>query len=147
MLKLSLFAFVTGLALSEQSFVAQANQTPLGERSDQTWLEKYGGQYDQTFSGPLSFSHLPYALCLQDEAALFDIAVLGMPFDTSVSYRTGCGFFSCRFSRTSKYPVTPAHDLARTLFVPEVEDNVQPTAIPCFGEVTHTKLTSLIVEM
>ena len=54
-----------------------------------TWFEKYGPQIDQTFSGPLSFSHLPYARCLQEESTDFDIAVLGLPFDTAVSYRPG----------------------------------------------------------
>ncbi|KAI0073721.1 Arginase/deacetylase [Panus rudis PR-1116 ss-1] len=57
-----------------------------------TWLEKYGPQIDQPFSGPLSFSHLPYTLCLQNESASFDIAILGMPFDTGVTYRPGARF-------------------------------------------------------
>ena len=92
MVKLSLalpWAFVTGLGLPVRA--ARNTQAPYGELSSPTWGEKYGAQYDQPFSGPLSFSHLPYALCLQDETALFDIAILGMPFDTSVSYRPGCG--------------------------------------------------------
>lgn len=54
-----------------------------------TWLEKYGPQVDQTFSGPLSFSHLPYYRCLEKEDVPFDIAILGMPFDTGVTYRPG----------------------------------------------------------
>ena len=54
-----------------------------------TWVEKYGPQIDLTFSGPLSFSHLPYARCLQEESTDFDIAVLGLPFDTGVSHRPG----------------------------------------------------------
>lgn len=54
-----------------------------------TWVEKYGPQIDQTFSGPLSFSHLPYIRCLQEESTDFDIAVLGLPFDTGVSHRPG----------------------------------------------------------
>ncbi|EJF66810.1 Arginase/deacetylase [Dichomitus squalens LYAD-421 SS1] len=58
----------------------------------QTWLEKYGKQIDQVFSGPLSFSHLPYSRCLEDENAQFDIALLGMPFDTAVTYRPGARF-------------------------------------------------------
>lgn len=53
-----------------------------------TWAEKYGSQYDSTFSGPLSFSHLPYARCLETNDN-FDIAVLGFPFDTGVTYRPG----------------------------------------------------------
>ena len=54
-----------------------------------TWVEKYGPQFDQSFLGPLSFSHLPYARCLQAENIDFDIAILGLPFDTGVSYRPG----------------------------------------------------------
>jgi len=57
---------------------------------DPTWLEKYGPQIDQPFSGPLSFSHLPYHRCLEKEDVFFDIAILGMPFDTAVTYRPGC---------------------------------------------------------
>ncbi|KAI0651974.1 Arginase/deacetylase [Trametes meyenii] len=57
-----------------------------------TWAEKYGKQIDQPFSGPLSFSHLPYSRCLEDETTDFDIAVLGMPFDTAVTYRPGARF-------------------------------------------------------
>ncbi|KAL0570842.1 hypothetical protein V5O48_011114 [Marasmius crinis-equi] len=57
-----------------------------------SWLEKYGPQIDHPFSGPLSFSHIPYARCLEDETAQFDIAVLGMPFDTGVTYRSGARF-------------------------------------------------------
>ncbi|CAL1694028.1 unnamed protein product [Somion occarium] len=58
----------------------------------ETWLSKYGPQIDQPFSGPLSFSHLPYTRCLEDESAQFDIALLGMPFDTGVTYRPGARF-------------------------------------------------------
>ncbi|KAI0053433.1 Arginase/deacetylase [Auriscalpium vulgare] len=58
----------------------------------ETWLEKYGPQADLVYTGPLSFSHLEYARCLEDEAAAFDIAVLGMPFDTAVTYRPGTRF-------------------------------------------------------
>ena len=60
--------------------------------ASQTWLEKYGKQIDQVFSGPLSFSHLPYSRCLEDESAQYDIALLGMPFDTAVTYRPGARF-------------------------------------------------------
>lgn len=66
------------------TFTGQGSQ-----QSEKTWLEKYGQQYDQTFSGPLSFSHLPYHRCLENEAERFDIAILGMPFDTAVTYRPG----------------------------------------------------------
>jgi agmatinase len=61
--------------------------------SSETWSEKYGGvQYDLPFSGPLAFSHLPYVRCLENVSPAFDIALLGMPFDTSVTYRPGARF-------------------------------------------------------
>ncbi|KAI6047836.1 arginase family-domain-containing protein [Pisolithus marmoratus] len=60
--------------------------------SQETWLAKYGKQVDQPFSGPLAFSHLAYARCLEDESVDFDIAILGMPFDTGTSYRPGARF-------------------------------------------------------
>ncbi|KAG8219622.1 arginase deacetylase [Butyriboletus roseoflavus] len=58
----------------------------------ETWLSKYGKQIDQPFSGPLAFSHAEYAHCLEDESAVFDIAILGMPFDTGTTYRPGARF-------------------------------------------------------
>lgn len=57
-----------------------------------TWLSKYGKQFDQPFSGPLAFSHAEYARCLEDESVAFDVAILGMPFDTGTSYRPGARF-------------------------------------------------------
>ena len=78
--------------------LASAQQTPLGndELSDTTeqWTAKYGKQSDQPFSGPLSFSHTTYARCLEDTAAetKFDVAILGMPFDTATTYRPGARF-------------------------------------------------------
>lgn len=63
--------------------------SPVSSVMGPTWVEKYGPQIDQTFSGPLSFSHLPYVRCLQEEGTDFEIALLGLPFDTGVSYRPG----------------------------------------------------------
>jgi agmatinase len=79
---------------------AQGNyQAPLVEshvlsdaEPEETWLSKYGPPIDQPFSGFLSFSHIPYAVCLEEEDISMDIAVLGFPFDTAVSYRPGARF-------------------------------------------------------
>jgi agmatinase len=60
--------------------------------SSETWAEKYGAQPDLAFTGPLAFSHLPYIRCLEDTSPAFDIALLGMPFDTAVTYRPGARF-------------------------------------------------------
>lgn len=73
------------------------NQLPLVESvlSDaepETWLTKYGKLADNPFSGFLSFSHIPHTVCLEDENTRFDIAILGFPFDTTVSYRPGARF-------------------------------------------------------
>src|SRR6266404_836080 len=69
---------------------AQA-QAVLGD-SSKSWSEKYGPQFDLAYTGPLSFSHLPYFRCLEDASPVFDVAVLGMPFDTAVTYRPGARF-------------------------------------------------------
>ncbi|KAL0951705.1 hypothetical protein HGRIS_008380 [Hohenbuehelia grisea] len=63
-----------------------------GGSPSETWAEKYGKQFDQSFSGPLSFSHLPYTRCLDHDDVHFDVAILGMPFDTGVTYRPGARF-------------------------------------------------------
>ncbi|KAE9409137.1 arginase deacetylase [Gymnopus androsaceus JB14] len=68
------------------------DQHAFKEPEQATWLEKYGNQIDYPFSGPLAFSHLPYTKCLEHEETDFDIALLGMPFDTAVTYRPGARF-------------------------------------------------------
>ena len=42
-----------------------------------------------TFTGINTFAHLPHIQCLVEQDAPFDLAVIGVPFDTSVAYRTG----------------------------------------------------------
>ncbi|KAL4269197.1 arginase family protein [Pleurotus pulmonarius] len=77
------------------SNVVQGNEQSTfnsGAPKSPSWAEKYGTQFDQTFSGPLAFSHLPYTRCLQEEGVGFDVAILGMPFDTGVTYRPGARF-------------------------------------------------------
>jgi len=47
---------------------------------------------DWSFSGVSTFAHLPSQRCLLDPARTFDVAVIGVPFDTAVSYRPGARF-------------------------------------------------------
>jgi agmatinase len=83
-----------------QALRARAHQQPVfsdsssdSDRSSSLWSEKYGAQSDLVFTGPLSFAHLPYARCLEENTSpAFDIALLGMPFDTAVTYRPGARF-------------------------------------------------------
>ena len=50
-------------------------------------------QADAIFSGIGTFAHLPYAECFKEgNDETFDIAFLGLPFDTGTSYRPGARF-------------------------------------------------------
>jgi agmatinase len=88
------------VAVHVQALCSEAHQQspftdappPPHRDSSETWSNKYGAQYDLMFSGPLAFSHLHYARCLNDDSPTFDIALLGMPFDTTVTYRPGARF-------------------------------------------------------
>ncbi|KAK3942451.1 arginase family-domain-containing protein [Diplogelasinospora grovesii] len=44
------------------------------------------------FSGIATFAHLKHVKCLTTPSELYDIAVIGAPFDTAVSYRPGARF-------------------------------------------------------
>ncbi|RYC64491.1 hypothetical protein CHU98_g1691, partial [Xylaria longipes] len=47
---------------------------------------------DWAFSGISTFAHLKHVKCLTRPNELFDIAIIGAPFDTAVSYRPGARF-------------------------------------------------------
>ncbi|ORY35762.1 putative arginase [Naematelia encephala] len=61
------------------------------ERVD-PWGNEFGKVEDMSFSGIVTFAHLPHIKCLDDIDAPFDIALLGIPFDAAVSYRPGARF-------------------------------------------------------
>ncbi|KAI1645411.1 Arginase/deacetylase [Daldinia loculata] len=52
--------------------------------------KKWGAEWG--FSGISTFAHLEYHKCLTTPSELFDIAIIGAPFDTAVSYRPGARF-------------------------------------------------------
>ncbi|KAI0598527.1 agmatinase [Biscogniauxia sp. FL1348] len=54
-------------------------------------LEKKWGM-EWGFTGISTFAHLPHVKCLTNPAETFDIAIIGAPFDTAVSYRPGARF-------------------------------------------------------
>ena len=41
------------------------------------------------FSGISTFAHSKHRRCLTEPGELYDIAIIGVPFDTAVTYRTG----------------------------------------------------------
>ncbi|KAI0534652.1 agmatinase [Xylaria digitata] len=47
---------------------------------------------DWGFSGISTFAHLKHVKCLTTPSELYDIAIIGAPFDTAVSYRPGARF-------------------------------------------------------
>jgi agmatinase len=53
------------------------------------WNAEYANTPDLSFSGVTSFAHLPHKKCLDLPETAFDIALLGVPFDSAVSYRPG----------------------------------------------------------
>ncbi|TFY73951.1 hypothetical protein EWM64_g10061 [Hericium alpestre] len=89
---LSALAFSLVLAHTHEQTVLDAQAPATEDANANPWLTKYGKQVDLGYTGPLSFSHLDYARCLEDDSNDFDIAILGMPFDTAVSYRPGARF-------------------------------------------------------
>ncbi|GAA5917259.1 hypothetical protein JCM6882_009263 [Rhodosporidiobolus microsporus] len=58
------------------------------------WNTKYGDMPDLSFTGIVTFARLPHHRCLDSSSPneRFDIAILGQPFDTAVSYRPGARF-------------------------------------------------------
>lgn len=56
------------------------------------WFSKYGKTGDLSFTGVTSFAHLPHVRCLDEPAQELDVAIIGMPFDSAVSFRPGARF-------------------------------------------------------
>ena len=57
------------------------------QTSDKDTVSRWKAGY--SFTGVQTFAHLPHAQCLVEQDKPFDLAVIGVPFDTSVAYRTG----------------------------------------------------------
>ena len=58
-----------------------------GELGDEERISRWKGGY--SFQGIQTFAHLPHTQCLVEQDAGFDLAIIGVPFDTSVAYRPG----------------------------------------------------------
>lgn len=80
-------------ALLQAYFVANAFVSGVMAKSQfsaEQLQDKWGT--DWPFSGINTFAHLETEKCLVNANAQFDIAVIGVPFDTAVSYRPGARF-------------------------------------------------------
>jgi agmatinase len=60
-----------------------------GSDQPNPWADEFGQVGDLSFSGATSFAHLPSPKCLDEPHEAFDIALIGIPFDSAVSYRPG----------------------------------------------------------
>ncbi|PWY98463.1 Arginase/deacetylase [Testicularia cyperi] len=56
------------------------------------WTAKYAGTARPAFVGVNTYAHLPTARCLDDPNETFDVAVLGVPYDLTVTFRPGARF-------------------------------------------------------
>ncbi|SOV04730.1 related to CAR1 - Arginase [Ustilago sp. UG-2017a] len=56
------------------------------------WTTKYAGVAKPVYAGFNTYAHLPTAKCLNDPDQLFDVAILGIPYDLTVTYRPGARF-------------------------------------------------------
>ncbi|KAF2131505.1 Arginase/deacetylase [Dothidotthia symphoricarpi CBS 119687] len=89
-----LWHWATVLALSVPALSHSSHHTheeePLAQERLLELEKKWGT--DWGFSGISTFAHLPHMRCLTHPQANYDIAILGAPFDTAVSYRPGARF-------------------------------------------------------
>lgn len=84
------------LPLALSIYGAQAHYEILGEHvintgNDTTLLEEIWGEA-WPFQGINTFAHLPHEKCLINRDLQYDIALIGVPFDTATSYRSGARF-------------------------------------------------------
>ncbi|KAI0617854.1 Agmatinase mitochondrial [Pyrenophora tritici-repentis] len=85
-------ALIAGAVSVSSHATHHAEDTFSQERLDE--LErKWGTDVSSwSFSGISTFAHLPHTRCLTHPETTYDIAILGAPFDTAVSYRPGARF-------------------------------------------------------
>lgn len=98
MLYSSLAAVATSVLLVSQTLAHQnvfhqegASPDPFASNSKRPVLSK--DSYVPSFSGISTFAHLPYVQCWEENVPDdYDIAVMGVPYDIGVTFRTGARF-------------------------------------------------------
>ncbi|PWN48953.1 Arginase/deacetylase [Violaceomyces palustris] len=77
------------------------SQFPSNDVQD-PWSTKYGGTPNLAYTGINTYAHLPTSKCLENASASFDVAVLGIPYDLTVTYRPGARFGPDAIRRASR---------------------------------------------
>lgn len=82
-LALSIYGAQAHYEILGEHVINTGNDTPLlGEIWGEAW----------PFQGINTFAHLPHEKCLMNRDLQYDIALIGVPFDTATSYRSGARF-------------------------------------------------------
>jgi hypothetical protein len=88
-----------------------------------------------------TFAHLEHLKCLTNPDALFDIGVLGVPFDTAVSYRPGLQiypFLTAEFIltlfRSEIWTKSNSCSVLATNFIPIIQSPSWNQSIHVMGE-------------
>lgn len=53
------------------------------------WMDTYGGFPDPAFAGVATFAHLEHQRCLDNPELPLDLAIIGIPYDSAVTFRPG----------------------------------------------------------
>jgi hypothetical protein len=90
-----LLSSIAALAASSFAFVippSDTQQSSIGnsKKNDDDYNLEPNANF--AFSGVTTFAQLPLVQCLMEIGPVDDILVLGFPFDTATSYRTGTRF-------------------------------------------------------
>lgn len=78
------------LALVDAKLTAQDNIVFSTSEKEPSLDEMWGETWP--FQGISTFAHLPLQTCLTNRDLQYDVAVIGVPFDTATSYRSGARF-------------------------------------------------------
>ncbi|KAH8166595.1 hypothetical protein CIB48_g1661 [Xylaria polymorpha] len=94
-MRLGEFAWIT-LSFSSALVAACGGHGEQVRKWSQEEIDELEAKWDTdwAFSGISTFAHLKHVKCLTRPNELFDIAIIGAPFDTAVSYRPGSHHFN-----------------------------------------------------
>ncbi|SGZ50115.1 CIC11C00000003543 [Sungouiella intermedia] len=84
-------AVLLSLALAVNARLTAKDNLVFNTADNEASLDEMWGEM-WPFQGINTFAHLPLQNCLTDRNLQYDIAVIGVPFDTATSYRSGARF-------------------------------------------------------
>lgn len=75
-------------AFTTFSFLVSLSSLPVAIKAD-PWTDSYGGFPDPAFAGVATFAHLDHQRCLDNPDLALDLAIIGIPYDSAVTFRPG----------------------------------------------------------